>query len=151
MHVGAHPFVLIGAARALLVSGYRFGFMATFGLFALACIIVNNAALLLERIDAELADGLRRHEAVIAAALKRLRPIVVTKLTCIVSLVPPILFVGPLSSGMAVTMIATEVVHAVRRRQHADKKTPGSAGCLRMKWRPHGDSNPGRHRERVMS
>lgn len=103
--VASVPFVLIGAALALLVTGYPFGFMATFGLLALAGIIVNNAVLLLERIDAELAQGLDRHEAVVAAAVKRLRPIVMTKLTCIVGLVPLMLFAGPLWTGMAITMI----------------------------------------------
>ncbi|MBN6151861.1 efflux RND transporter permease subunit [Xanthomonas sp. AmX2] len=103
--VASIPFVLIGAALALLLTGYPFGFMATFGLLALAGIIVNNAVLLLERIDAELADGLGRHDAVIAAAIKRLRPIVMTKLTCIVGLVPLMLFAGPLWTGMAITMI----------------------------------------------
>jgi multidrug efflux pump subunit AcrB len=103
--VASIPFVVIGAALALLVTGYPFGFMATFGLLALAGIIVNNAVLLLERIDAELAGGLGRHEAVVAAAVKRLRPIVMTKLTCIVGLVPLMLFAGPLWTGMAITMI----------------------------------------------
>ncbi|KAB7772639.1 acriflavin resistance protein [Xanthomonas sp. LMG 12462] len=103
--VASIPFVLIGATLALLVTGYPFGFMATFGLLALAGIIVNNAVLLLERIEAELADGLSRHEAVIAAAVKRLRPIVMTKLTCIVGLIPLMLFAGPLWTGMAITMI----------------------------------------------
>ncbi|MBB6365887.1 multidrug efflux pump subunit AcrB [Xanthomonas sacchari] len=103
--VASIPFVLIGATLALLVTGYPFGFMATFGLLALAGIIVNNAVLLLERIEAELADGLGRHEAVIAAAVKRLRPIVMTKLTCIVGLIPLMLFAGPLWTGMAITMI----------------------------------------------
>ncbi|WP_369981490.1 efflux RND transporter permease subunit [Xanthomonas bundabergensis] len=103
--VASIPFVLIGAALALLVTGYPFGFMATFGLLALAGIIVNNAVLLLERIDAELADGLDRREAVVAAAVKRLRPIVMTKLTCIVGLIPLMLFAGPLWTGMAITMI----------------------------------------------
>jgi multidrug efflux pump subunit AcrB len=103
--VSSVPFVLIGAALALLLTGYPFGFMATFGLLALAGIIVNNAVLLLERIDAELADGLSLHDAVVAAAVKRLRPIVMTKLTCIVGLVPLMLFAGPLWTGMAITMI----------------------------------------------
>ncbi|MEQ7867535.1 efflux RND transporter permease subunit [Xanthomonas sp. WHRI 8393] len=103
--LSAVPFVLIGAALALVITGYPFGFMATFGLLALAGIIVNNAVLLLERIEAELADGLPRREAVIAAAVKRLRPIVMTKLTCIVGLIPLMLFAGPLWTGMAITMI----------------------------------------------
>jgi len=103
--VSGIPFVLIGASLALLLTGYPFGFMATFGLLALAGIIVNSAVLLLERIDAELHAGLARHEAIIVAALKRLRPIVMTKLTCIVGLIPLMLFAGPLWTGMAITMI----------------------------------------------
>ncbi|MGD3045205.1 efflux RND transporter permease subunit [Xanthomonas oryzae] len=103
--LSAVPFVLIGAALALVLTGYPFGFMATFGLLALAGIIVNNAVLLLQRIEAELVDCLPRREAVVAAAVKRLRPIVMTKLTCIVGLVPLMLFAGPLWTGMAITMI----------------------------------------------
>ncbi|MFD1840984.1 efflux RND transporter permease subunit [Paracidovorax cattleyae] len=103
--IASIPFVLIGAAAALWITGYPFGFMATFGLLALAGIIVNNAVLLLERIEAELAAGLARREAVVSAAVKRLRPIVMTKLTCIVGLIPLMLFAGPLWTGMAITMI----------------------------------------------
>jgi multidrug efflux pump subunit AcrB len=103
--VASIPFVLIGAALALLLTGYPFGFIATFGLLALAGIIVNNAVLLLERIEAELASGLARREAVISAAVMRLRPIVMTKLTCIVGLIPLMLFGGPLWTSMAITMI----------------------------------------------
>lgn len=99
------PFVLIGAACALLITGYPFGFMATFGLLSLAGIIVNNAVLLLERIDVEREHGLNVHEAVVNAAVKRLRPIVMTKLTCIIGLVPLMLFAGPLWEGMAITII----------------------------------------------
>jgi multidrug efflux pump subunit AcrB len=103
--VSSVPFVLIGVAVALLVTGYPFGFMATFGLLSLAGIIVNNAVLLLERIDVERGDGLPVKEAVIQAALKRLRPIVMTKLTCIIGLIPLMLFAGPLWTGMAITIM----------------------------------------------
>ncbi len=103
--VGSIPFVLIGAVLALVLTAHPFGFMPTFGLLALAGIIVNNAVLLLERIEAELAGGLARREAVISAAVMRLRPIVMTKLTCIVGLVPLMLFGGPLWNGMAICMI----------------------------------------------
>ncbi|EFQ62979.1 acriflavin resistance protein [Pseudomonas fluorescens WH6] len=103
--VSAIPFVLIGVAVALLVTGYPFGFMATFGLLSLAGIIVNNAVLLLERIEAELHEGLPVYEAVVNAAVKRLRPIVMTKLTCIIGLVPLMLFAGPLWEGMAITLM----------------------------------------------
>jgi len=99
------PFAMIGVAPALTLAGEPLGFMANFGLLSLAGIIVNNAVLLLERIDVELASGLTRREAVVSAAVKRLRPIVMTKLTCIVGLIPLMLFAGPLWTGMAITMI----------------------------------------------
>ena len=103
--VGSIPFVLIGAVLALLLTMRPFGFMPTFGLLALAGIIVNNAVLLLERIETEVAGGAGRREAVVSAAVLRLRPIVMTKLTCIVGLIPLMLFAGPLWTGMAIAMI----------------------------------------------
>jgi multidrug efflux pump subunit AcrB len=99
------PFALIGVAPALKIAGEPLGFMANFGLLSLAGIIVNNAVLLLERIEAELHAGRAMREAVVASAVQRLRPIVMTKLTCVAGLVPLLLFGGPLWSGMAVTII----------------------------------------------
>ncbi len=99
------PFMLIGVALALKLTGYPLGFMATFGLLSLAGIIVNNAVLLLERIEAEIAGGCSTHDAVVGAAMKRLRPIVMTKLTCVVGLIPLMLFAGPLWTGLAITIM----------------------------------------------
>ncbi|WP_234267093.1 efflux RND transporter permease subunit [Hydrogenophaga sp. NFH-34] len=99
------PFTLIGVAPALKLAGEPLGFMANFGLLSLAGIIVNNAVLLLERIEAELHAGRHPRDAVVNAAVQRLRPIVMTKLTCVAGLVPLLLFGGPLWSGMAITII----------------------------------------------
>jgi multidrug efflux pump subunit AcrB len=99
------PFTLIGVAPALKLAGEPLGFMANFGLLSLAGIIVNNAVLLLERIEAELHAGRSPRDAVITSAVQRLRPIVMTKLTCVAGLVPLLLFGGPLWSGMAITII----------------------------------------------
>jgi multidrug efflux pump subunit AcrB len=103
--LGIIPFALIGVAPALKLAGEPLGFMANFGLLSLAGIIVNNAVLLLERIEAELHAGKDTREAVVSSAVQRLRPIVMTKLTCVAGLVPLLLFGGPLWSGMAVTII----------------------------------------------
>lgn len=103
--VGIIPFAMIGAGPALVIAGEPLGFMANFGLLSLAGIIVNNAVLLLERIEVELAAGKPMREAVVAAAAARLRPIVMTKLTCIAGLVPLLLFAGTLWAGMAVTIM----------------------------------------------
>lgn len=99
------PFTLIGVVLALKLTGTPFSFMATFGVLALFGIIVNNAVLLLERIEQGLAEGLPRHEALVMAAIQRLRPIVMTKVTCVAGLIPLMLFAGPLWEGMAIAMI----------------------------------------------
>ncbi|OXJ25478.1 acriflavin resistance protein [Burkholderia sp. HI2714] len=103
--VGIIPFAMIGVGPALIIAREPLGFMANFGLLSLAGIIVNNAVLLLERIEVELAAGKSRREAVVAAAVARLRPIVMTKLTCIAGLIPLLLFAGTLWTGMAVTIM----------------------------------------------
>jgi len=61
--------------------------------------------LLLERIEVELSEGKPMRAAVVAAAVARLRPIVMTKLTCIAGLVPLLLFAGTLWTGMAVAIM----------------------------------------------
>ena len=99
------PLCLVGAVVGLLVSKATFGFMSIMGLLALAGIIINNAVLLLERIEEERQEGKEHYEAVVMAALKRLRPIVMTKLTCILGLVPLMLFGGELWYGMAVVIV----------------------------------------------
>ncbi|MDP1979454.1 efflux RND transporter permease subunit [Undibacterium sp.] len=99
------PLCLVGAVAGLLLTRANFGFMAIMGILALAGIIINNAVLLLERIAEELHEGKPHYEAVVMAALKRLRPIVMTKLTCILGLVPLMLFGGELWFGMAVVIV----------------------------------------------
>jgi multidrug efflux pump subunit AcrB len=99
------PFTLIGVSLSLVLTGYPFSFMATFGVLSLAGIIVNNAVLLLERIEVERQEGYSVKVATVNAAVKRLRPIIMTKLTCITGLVPLLLFGGSLWEGMAITMI----------------------------------------------
>jgi multidrug efflux pump subunit AcrB len=102
--VAGIPFTLIGVALGLHLLAAPFDFMAGLGLLALAGIIVNNAVLLLERIDEELAAGTPPAEAVVKACLLRIRPILMTKLTCILGLVPLMLFGGPLWYGLAVVI-----------------------------------------------
>lgn len=99
------PFVMIGASVGLKLTGEALSFTATLGLLALAGIIVNNAVLLLERVQEECAAGRCLTEAVAGAAEVRLRPIVMTKLTCITGLIPLFAFGGALWRPMAAAMI----------------------------------------------
>jgi multidrug efflux pump subunit AcrB len=99
------PFVSIGAALALTLTGTTLTFVGTLGLLALAGIIVNNAVLLLDAIDEARANGMEPALAIEDAAAKRLRPIVMTKLVCILGLVPLLLFGGAVWKSLAVVMI----------------------------------------------
>ena len=56
-------------------------------------------------------------------------------------------------SGAPHTIRETTVTPQPECRLAVNKKDPviGRVLVVRDEWRPHGDSNPGRHRERVMS
>lgn len=99
------PFVSIGAALALKLTGTTLTFVGTLGLLALAGIIVNNAVLLLDAIDEARASGLPALDAIEDAAAKRLRPIVMTKMVCILGLVPLYLFGGAVWTSLSVVMM----------------------------------------------
>ncbi len=100
--VATIPLVLIGAVAGLLVSGASFGFMPLLGLYALAGIIVNNAIVLIDRIEIERAQpGADPFEAIVAAAGRRVRPILMSTITTILGLSPLIVGVDPLFFGMA--------------------------------------------------
>ena len=99
------PFVLVGATAGLWVARESASFTATLGLLALMGIIVNNAVLLIGRIAERTDQGATVADAIAEAAELRLRPIVMTKLTCIVGLVPLYLSGGALWRPMAAAMI----------------------------------------------
>ncbi|MGM0502257.1 MAG: efflux RND transporter permease subunit [Bacillota bacterium] len=102
----ALPLVIIGVAIGLLVTGMNFGFMETLGVISLVGIIVNNSIVLIERIEIELDEFNRPPaQAVLGAAMRRLRPIFLTSATTMCGLLPLWLSGDPLFGGMAVTLI----------------------------------------------
>lgn len=98
------PLSLIGAALGLWAAGASFGFMPLLGLLSLAGIIINNAIVLIDRIETQTLAGLSEHDAIIEAAAQRLRPILMTTLTTILGLMPLMFFGGSLWFGMAVVI-----------------------------------------------
>jgi len=94
------PLGMIGVVGAFLITGDAFGFMPTLGVVALFGIIINNAVVLLDRIEIEITGGLPANEAVVMAAQRRLRPILLTTATTIAGLFPLALFGGPLFEPM---------------------------------------------------
>jgi multidrug efflux pump subunit AcrB len=95
------PLTFIGVVPGLLIMGAKFGFMVILGLLSLAGIIINNGIVLIDRIDSERDAGREPYDAIIASALARARPIVMTTLTTIFGLFPLILSRDPLFYGLA--------------------------------------------------
>ncbi|WP_257283191.1 efflux RND transporter permease subunit [Endozoicomonas sp. SESOKO1] len=101
------PLGMIGVIIGLLTAQSFFGFMTLLGIISLAGIVINNAIVLLERIKYEIDDnGLSSQEAIIVAAQRRLRPILLTTATTVLGMIPLYLGGGEMWEPMAVAIIA---------------------------------------------
>jgi multidrug efflux pump subunit AcrB len=104
------PLGLIGVVGALLLFRQPLGFVAILGMLALLGMIAKNAVILIVQTDEERANGLSVQDAVMAAAIGRLRPIMLTALSTVLGLIPiaPTLFWGPMAFAiMGGLLIAT--------------------------------------------
>ncbi len=101
------PLGLIGVVFGLLVLRSFFGFFAFLGLIALAGIVINNAIVLLDRIQIERDRfGKAPMEAIVTAARQRFRPILLTTCTTTLGLTPLYFGGGPMWEPMAVAMMS---------------------------------------------
>jgi multidrug efflux pump subunit AcrB len=100
------PLGLIGVVIGLLITRSYFGFMTMLGVISLAGIVINNAIVLLDRIDIEMKqNGLPANQAIVASAQRRLRPILLTVATTVGGLLPLWLGGGPMWEPMAIAII----------------------------------------------
>ena len=100
------PLGMIGVTFGLLVTGSYFGFMTLLGIIALSGIVVNNAIVLIDRINIEIEqNGREPAAAIIESAQRRLRPILLTTATTMGGLLPLWLGGGPMWEPMAIAII----------------------------------------------
>ncbi|MEM6568069.1 MAG: efflux RND transporter permease subunit [Planctomycetota bacterium] len=99
------PLALIGALVGLWATGWPLGFMPMLGIVSLSGVVINNAIILIDFIENEVAGGTDLELAVERAGRARMRPIVLTTLTTIGGMVPLALFGGPMWAGMSYAMI----------------------------------------------
>ncbi len=100
------PLGVIGVVIGLLVFGEPFGFMPFLGVISLAGIVINNAIVLIDRIEIEQNELKRKvQDSVIAACLQRFRPILLATFTTVLGLVPLYLSGGEMWEGMAVSIM----------------------------------------------
>ncbi len=100
------PLGIIGISFGLLIADLIFGFFTILGLISLSGIIINNAIVLIDRINVELEEnGRTPPEAVIEACQQRLRPILLTTCTTVGGMFPLWLIHDPMFETMAVSII----------------------------------------------
>jgi HAE1 family hydrophobic/amphiphilic exporter-1 len=120
------PLAAVGAVAALDLTGLPISVVVFLGLIVLVGIAVNNAIVLVDRINALRGRGLERRDAVAEAARQRLRPILMTTLTTVLGLLPlalgrgdgaeirvplAVVVVGGLLSSTLLTLVVVPVVY----------------------------------------
>ena len=106
MIVSTIPLGVIGMVFGLMMFGVPFGFMAFLGIISLAGIVINNAIVLIDRIEIEMKElGRNPQDAVIAACLQRFRPILLATFTTVLGLIPLYISGGAMWEPMAVSIM----------------------------------------------
>lgn len=100
------PLGLVGVGIGLVLGNSFFGFMTLLGIISLAGIVINNAIVLLEKIQLELESGLPHFDAILSAAQQRARPILLTTATTVLGLIPLYLGGGEMWEPMAIAIMA---------------------------------------------
>jgi len=102
------PLAIIGAVWALWITGTTVNVVAYIGLIMLAGIVVNQSIVLIDAVNQGRERGLSKRDAIVEAGRVRLRPILITKLTTILGLLPMALGIGEgaeVRAPMAITVI----------------------------------------------
>lgn len=103
------PLAGVGSVYGLYLFGSNISVIVFIGLIMLAGIVVNNAIVLLDRINQLREQGLDKESSIKQAAQSRLRPIIMTTLTTALGLLPMALGMGEgaeLRTPMAITVIS---------------------------------------------
>jgi multidrug efflux pump subunit AcrB len=111
------PFGTIGALVGHWVLGLQVSMMSFFGIIALAGVVVNDSLILVDFVNKERAQGVPLIQAVMDAASKRFRAIVLTSLTTFFGLIPIVLetslqaqIVIPMAASLAFGILFATVI-----------------------------------------
>jgi len=103
------PLAAVGSIYGLYLTGTNISVIVFIGLIMLAGIVVNNAIVLVDRINQLREQGIDKVAAISQAANSRLRPIIMTTLTTALGLLPMAIGLGEgaeLRAPMAITVIS---------------------------------------------
>jgi multidrug efflux pump subunit AcrB len=129
------PLGIAGVAAALLILDRPFGFVALLGVIALMGMIQRNSVILIDQIEQDRARGVPAWSAIVEAAVRRFRPIVLTAAAAVLAMIPlsrsvfwgpmAVAIMGGLIVATALTLLALPAMYAawfrVRRPAEASR------------------------------
>ncbi|WP_340701272.1 efflux RND transporter permease subunit [Brevibacillus borstelensis] len=110
------PMALVGVILGFVLTQRVFGEMAMIGMIMLVGIVVSNAILLIDRINLLRERGMELGEAIVQGTKDRVRPVIMTKLTAILGMLPMGLAVAEgsdLEAPLATAVISGLVFHTI--------------------------------------
>ena len=126
------PFAVVGITFGLLVTGAPFGFMALLGAMSLSGMIIKNVVVLLDQVNINLdEEGMSPYQAVVEAAVSRLKPVANATATTVLGMMPllqdifwvamAVTIMFGLAFASILTMVAVPVLYATLYRIPAQK------------------------------
>jgi multidrug efflux pump len=125
------PLGFIGAAATLLVFRAPFGFVAQLGVLALLGMIIRNSVILVDQIERDRAAGAPAWDAIVEAAVRRFRPIMLTAAAAVLAMIPlsrsvfwgpmAVAIMGGLIVATALTLLFLPALYAAAYRIRRDR------------------------------
>lgn len=84
----AVPFGVVGAVWGHAILGVDLSILSSFGMLALAGIVVNDSLVMVDYINKRRLEGTPLRDAILEAGARRFRPIILTSITTFVGLMP---------------------------------------------------------------
>jgi HAE1 family hydrophobic/amphiphilic exporter-1 len=103
------PLAVLGSVLGLYLTGTNISVIVLIGVIMLTGIVVNNAIVLVDRINQLRHSGWQKTEAILEASSSRFRPIIMTSLTTILGLTPLAFSAGEgaeLRAPLAITVMS---------------------------------------------
>jgi len=117
------PFCMIGITLGLLVTQVPFGFIALLGGMSLSGMIIKNVVVLLDQVNINIANRMQPYDAVVDAAVSRLRPVMNAAATTVFGMIPllqdvfwtslAVTVMSGLAFATLLTMILVPVFYAI--------------------------------------
>jgi multidrug efflux pump len=106
------PMGIAGVAMSLLALNRPFGFVALLGVIALMGMIQRNSVILIDQIEQDRANNVPAWDAIVEAAVRRLRPIVLTAAAAVLAMIPlsRSVFWGPMAVAIMGGLIVATVL-----------------------------------------